>query len=200
MPCAHSCQRKALFTSRVSGRGNIFYDVRVCVCLLVCLRSSGWTVGPTDLKFSTHIKDPQISDKFEGQGHQGPQGWKYSDNYRYLISHFFSNSQDHSWDQCKSAKKTFMGKGWLRSLKCIWLEIWCFKCSKCERFRGRCNISIFNILSTKNGWPLTNTLEHDASTLAWTTVIFLCAIITPECCFCMMIMETDRFYRHFCEL
>ncbi len=47
-------------------------SVCVCVCLSVrpCvrLRSTGRTVGPTDLKFGTRIKDHHTSDKFEGQG------------------------------------------------------------------------------------------------------------------------------------
>ena len=39
---------------------------------------------------------------------------------------FFFNSQDHSWDQCKPAKKLFRGDGGLRFLTWIWLEILCF--------------------------------------------------------------------------
>ena len=42
----------------------------VCVCVCVCLRYTGWTVGPTDLKFGAHIKDHYILDEFEGQGHR----------------------------------------------------------------------------------------------------------------------------------
>ncbi len=59
------------FTSRDSGRGNI-YSV-ASICLSVCLRSTGWTVGPTDLKFGAHIEDHHnniISDEFEAQGHR----------------------------------------------------------------------------------------------------------------------------------
>ncbi len=54
---------KNIFTSCVSGRGNIFGSVRVCVsvCPSVCLCSAGRTVGPTDLKFGAHIKDYHIS-------------------------------------------------------------------------------------------------------------------------------------------
>ncbi len=55
-----------LVTSHVSGRGNIFGSVRVCVRPCVCFHSAGRTVGPTDLKFGTRIKDHHISDKFEG--------------------------------------------------------------------------------------------------------------------------------------
>ncbi len=60
----------AIFTFSVSGRGNIFGSVRLCVCLCVCLCSAGWTVGPTDLIFGARIKDHHILDKFEGQGHR----------------------------------------------------------------------------------------------------------------------------------
>ena len=56
----------------VSGRGNNFGSVRVVVCLsvCVCLRSTGWTVGPKDLKFGARIKDHHTLDNFEGQGHR----------------------------------------------------------------------------------------------------------------------------------
>ncbi len=57
-----------LLTSCGTGRGKIFGSVCVCVC--VGLRSAGWTVGPTDLKFSTHIKDNHISNDGEGQGYR----------------------------------------------------------------------------------------------------------------------------------
>ncbi len=40
------------------------------VCLSVCLHSTGWTIGPTDLKFGAGIKDHHISKEFEGQGHR----------------------------------------------------------------------------------------------------------------------------------
>ncbi len=40
------------------------------MCLSVCLRSAGRTVGPTDLKFGARIKDHHIPDEFEGQGHR----------------------------------------------------------------------------------------------------------------------------------
>ncbi len=56
--------RASIFTSCVSGRGNLY------VCLSVFLRSDGWSVGPTNLKFGTHIKDHHILDGFEGQGHR----------------------------------------------------------------------------------------------------------------------------------
>ena len=41
------------------------------VSLCICLRPTGWTVEPTDLKFDARIKDHHISDEFKGQGHQG---------------------------------------------------------------------------------------------------------------------------------
>ncbi len=50
-------KRENVITSRVSGRGNIFGSVRVCVLPCVRLRSTGRTIGPTDLKFTTRIKD-----------------------------------------------------------------------------------------------------------------------------------------------
>ncbi len=40
----------------------------------ICLHSASLIIGPTDLKFSTHIKDHHISNlkvKVIGQGHQG---------------------------------------------------------------------------------------------------------------------------------
>ncbi len=55
--------------SRVSGRGNIFASIRISVCVSVCALQAE-PLGPTDLKFSVHIKDYHISDKFEGQGHR----------------------------------------------------------------------------------------------------------------------------------
>ncbi len=50
----------------------IFSVASVClsVCVSVCLRSTGWTVGPTGLKFGARIKNHHISDGFEGQGHR----------------------------------------------------------------------------------------------------------------------------------
>ena len=47
---------------------SVCLSVRLYECLL---RFAGWTVGPSDLKFGTHIKDYYILDEFEGQGHQG---------------------------------------------------------------------------------------------------------------------------------
>ncbi len=41
--------------------------LRVCLC--VCQRSPGWTVGHTDSKFGWGIDHDNISYKFEGQGH-----------------------------------------------------------------------------------------------------------------------------------
>ncbi len=50
----------------------IFSVASVCVSVrpCVCFHSAGRTVGPTDLKFGTRIKDHHISDEFEGQGHR----------------------------------------------------------------------------------------------------------------------------------
>ena len=49
---------------------NLFHGMQGFVFLSVCLRSTGWTIGPTDLKFGARIKDHHILDKFEGQGHR----------------------------------------------------------------------------------------------------------------------------------
>ncbi len=54
----------SIFTSHVSARGNIFRSV----CVSVCLRCTGWAVGPTDIKFGACIKGHHISKEFEGQG------------------------------------------------------------------------------------------------------------------------------------
>ena len=45
-------------------------SVCLSVCVSVCLRSTGRTVGPTDLKFGARIKNNDISDEFEGQDHR----------------------------------------------------------------------------------------------------------------------------------
>ena len=39
----------------------------VSMCLCVFLRSTGWSLWTTDLKFSARIKEHHISDDFEGQ-------------------------------------------------------------------------------------------------------------------------------------
>ncbi len=59
-----------IFTSHVIGKSNNFCSVRLSVCLSVCLRSTGQTFGPTDLRFCTRSKDHHILGEFEGQGHR----------------------------------------------------------------------------------------------------------------------------------
>ena len=60
---------RQIFTSRVSGRGNILGSVRPSVCLFPLCRPNRWTYRPK-IWHIKDIKDHHISDKFEGQGHR----------------------------------------------------------------------------------------------------------------------------------
>ena len=58
----------SIITSRVSGRG--YKNGGVCVCVLVCEHSYGWTDRRTVRKFGTGVDLDDISDEFDGQGHR----------------------------------------------------------------------------------------------------------------------------------
>ncbi len=64
-----------IFTSHVSGRGNIFGSVRLCVCLCLFVLCSlnCWTHGPLNLAHAlrTIISRTSLKVKVKGQGHQG---------------------------------------------------------------------------------------------------------------------------------
>ena len=111
----------SLLTSRVSGRGNIFGSVRVCVRPCVRLRSTGRTVGPTDLKFGTRIKDRHISDKFEGQGHRSKVKVTRVKNVKItvfsLVSEIWSKVKV-TW--VKVTKVKVIGQGHRVKVKVVW--------------------------------------------------------------------------------
>ncbi len=100
----------------------------MCVCPSVCLRSTGQTVGPTDLKFGTRIKDHHISDKFEGQGHRAKVKVTKVKNVKItvfnLVSEKMVQGQGHKGQghqgQGRRSRSKVVGQGHRVKVKIVW--------------------------------------------------------------------------------
>ncbi len=97
-----------IFPSRVSGRGYKIGPVCacVCVCVFVCQRSHGWTIWPTDLKFSMDITFDNISDEFEGQRSRSPFWKTWFSNFSMVWRHSMT-----SWHHLRTFGQGYWQRG-----------------------------------------------------------------------------------------
>ena len=116
--CHWKGPRPSNYLAIFTGRGNIFGNMRVSVCVSVALyRLNHWTYGS---KFGTHSKDHHISDKLKGQGHQGQKCFQPSIRIekpalQHDVYSYFSKPRYWVAFRCYSVNYCRTGIQWLAS-------------------------------------------------------------------------------------
>ncbi len=103
----------SIFTSHVSGRGNVLGPVCLSVCVCVCILAT----KPLDLhlKIGTHVLLDNISDKLEGEGHRSNVKVTKVKNVKVLFSAYYQKIRSRDQGQKVTRSKVMRSMSKLQS-------------------------------------------------------------------------------------